>query len=402
MLRAHPLSLFLLVQGATRVAARDHVTDALDTTFDLGSPAGQIFNVSRVHDRRQAPFCINPSQFVCPNQKFCCDPGQTCQPNNPKGAATNGYCCTNNLLQCNGLACCDPATQFCCGTNCWLAVLGFLFKSHIAHALEGLLAAGFGWTCYRMIFKAPRGLGQTQIALFVTSSEDPADVHEEDKDKPVVWQVFDIGGAKREFAVEIPAVPGTGAVKLGFATIDDGGSDVKVVQCRTAEKAPARLLDGHAWEHEGEPEPEEQAKKDPKAPGPKPTATNAGDLGVRIALGTYDDEKMQLQPLLLVERLSGGAVYEAPEKFYLHAFRSNNYSAGQYGKTLFKDVIGDRLTPPKGIKLWELSPLTSWYIKSDKDGKLTLKIGRNSRKDVKAYRHECKIGKDATVKASKV
>ncbi|KAF8064460.1 hypothetical protein FPV67DRAFT_223866 [Lyophyllum atratum] len=259
-----------------------------------------------------------------------------------------------------------------------------------------MLFGFFAWKSRRLIFKAPKSLGQTQIALFLTNGDIPIEINDEDAEKPVVWQVFNIGGAQREFMVEIPAVPGTGDVKLGFATIDEKESDVTVVQCRTAERAPARLIDENAWEHgDDDTDAATPVKVDPKA-RPKLTARNTSGFKTRIALGTYHEEEEKVRPLLLVEQFRGDEVYVAKDDLYLHAFRTNGYTSGQYGKAIVKDVIGDRLTESGGIRLSKLSPLTSWYIKSDSSGRLTVKIGRNSRKDVKAYRHECKIGKDVT------
>lgn len=192
--------------------------------------------------------------------------------------------------------------------------------------------------------------------------------------------------------VEIPCLPVMGNVKLGFATIEE--PDPNFIRCQAAERAPARL-DGNAWEHEGDSDEEKQTKKDRKAQ-PKQTAKNMNDYGVRIALGTYHDDTNTVQPLLLVEQVPGeGGSYEAKEDFYIHAFRTNGYNAGQYGPTIFEDVGGDQLTPKNGIRISELEPLTSWYIESDSKGRLTVRIGRNSRKDVKEYRHKCKIEKDA-------
>ncbi|GLB34294.1 hypothetical protein LshimejAT787_0111780 [Lyophyllum shimeji] len=280
-----------------------------------------------------------------------------------------------------------------------LAILAFLNSKHVAHALEGLFLLGLGWTTRRLIFKAPKSLGATQISLFLTNRSVLEDVEKEDADKPVVWQVFNIGGATQEFMVDIPSLA-SGKVKLGFATLDENDSGVTVVQCRTAGRAPARLIDGDEWEYEGIDDTEVSAQKKNLKERPKLTARNSSGLGKRIALGTYHDHKASVQPLLLIENFHEDGVYEAPEELYLHAFRTNAYSAGQYGRTIFKDAFGDRLTPDGGIQLSKLNPITSWYIKSDRNGKLKLVITRTGRKDRKTFKHECKIGRDAAARTA--
>ncbi|GLB40047.1 hypothetical protein LshimejAT787_0705570 [Lyophyllum shimeji] len=120
MLKTHALSLslLLLVQSATRVAAHDGADSTSDSDLILGSPRGQMsHDASSLFERRQQRTCVTPGWVPCANANFCCLPGEICQPNNPKGGV-RGWCCPSYGLQCNGRACCNPATAFCCGSTC--------------------------------------------------------------------------------------------------------------------------------------------------------------------------------------------------------------------------------------------------------------------------------------------
>ncbi|KAF8062492.1 hypothetical protein FPV67DRAFT_274935 [Lyophyllum atratum] len=114
-MKIYALSLFLLLQTATRVAA--HTGISPDLVLGTGSPRSESSKLSNLLGRRQTRTCNNPAYVPCSNANFCCQPGQICQPNNPRGTG-RGWCCPSYGLQCNGRACCNPATAICCGTTC--------------------------------------------------------------------------------------------------------------------------------------------------------------------------------------------------------------------------------------------------------------------------------------------
>lgn len=263
-----------------------------------------------------------------------------------------------------------------------LSAIGFIGWDHIGYLFGSLLLSWFGWFIgrrRRLIFKASGALTSTQISLFLTNKSVLADSTERDRERPVVWQVFQIGGVHKEFAVDVPCGPGTGNVILGFATIDDRDS---VIQCQDAEKAPARLTEDNTWEYEADGK---DSKKRPRL-----VVRNTGGVPVSIALGTYHekDTGVTVQPAFLIKDLPNGERYETDGDFYVHAFRTNNYKAGQYGESVVEKFVGDRLTPPQGVKLSDLGQLSSWYIEPAGGDNLKLKVGPPNRKDVKQYKHQ--------------
>ncbi|KAF8068808.1 hypothetical protein FPV67DRAFT_1091715 [Lyophyllum atratum] len=86
-----------------------------------------------------------------------------------------------------------------------------------------------------------------------------------------------------------------------------------------------------------------------------------------------------MKPVLVVESILHGAVYKTQQEFYLHAFRTEGYKAGQYGESIVQSVVEGRLTPTEGINLSTLPPLSGCYLG---DGMVQLEIGPMKRKDV--------------------
>jgi len=65
------------------------------------------------------------------------------------------------------------------------------------------------------------------------------------------------------------------------------------------------------------------------------------------------------------------------------------------GEKLVSAIEGDNLCPQGGIKIKALHPLTSWRIRSAGGNRLKLEITTNQKEDVKRYKHDVVIKKDA-------
>jgi len=208
----------------------------------------------------------------------------------------------------------------------------------------------------------------------------------------VVWKVFDIGDAQRQFDLNVPTSYGAGVPEIGFGCVNDSGlPQSRSISCTSFEKAPAILNDDEAWTQD----------TNGRRPG---LAIIRNTTTERIAVGTVESEG--IEPFLLVERTafrsseSHGGIdlqnfeYQAQGDLYLHVFRSHGYSAGRYGGTLVSAIAGDDLYPG-GIPIKKLRPLTSWRISSAGSGKLRLEITENRKEDITKFKHQVVIKKSA-------
>ncbi|KAF8685388.1 hypothetical protein AX14_004026 [Amanita brunnescens Koide BX004] len=297
---------------------------------------------------------------------------------------------------------------------------------HIKYLWGSLVSTLFGIFLFksrRLVFTVDKDVPPTQISLFLASNKIISDSSSDGNLTTLVWKastsVFDIGYTQDKFDVGVPhegdqeaAGEGTldgsligdtdspayrpeirldyslhvsykeGAPEIGFGTVNDNG---QLVVCETFGSAPAILNEEREWISGN------------KANGRKRTATIQNEETRRIAVGTVDDAG--IHPFLLVEhgafkKGDNGHEYPAEGDLYLHVFRSIKYAAGQYGPNLVSAIEGDSLCPG-GINIKSLRPLTSWHIRSAGGGKLKLEIGVNQKEDIKRFKHEVVIKKNA-------
>ncbi|KAF8686909.1 hypothetical protein AX14_003774 [Amanita brunnescens Koide BX004] len=272
---------------------------------------------------------------------------------------------------------------------------------HIQY-LWGLLASTlfgiFLFKSRRLIFSVDKDIPPTQASLYVLQAVFDIGYTQDKFDVGVPHECYQ-GGAEegtlegslivdthqhidQKIDLTIPSTYKEGAPEIGFGTVNDNGQSVA---CETFGSAPAILNEEREWISGN------------KADGRKRTATIRNEETRRIAVGTVDDAG--IHPFLLVEhgafkKGDNGHEYPAEGDLYLHVFRSIKYAAGQYGSNLVSAIERDSLCSG-GINIKSLRPLTSWRIRSAGGGKLKLEITVNQKEDVKRFKHEVVIKKNA-------
>jgi len=195
------------------------------------------------------------------------------------------------------------------------AILIALNAKHLKYLLGLLASALFGFFIFgsrRLVFSVDDDVGPTQISLFLTPSPVISDSTPDGHLEILVWKVFNIGHAQRQFDVAVPemseaskpphsdeesppgaekfdlTIPSTygeGVPEIGFGTVLDHGQHVT---CENFGPAPAILNEQEEWISDGE------SKRH------KLTATIQSVQTSCIAVGTSDDKS--IHPFLLVKR----------------------------------------------------------------------------------------------------
>ncbi|KIJ29031.1 hypothetical protein M422DRAFT_54387 [Sphaerobolus stellatus SS14] len=97
--------LRVLILGASFSTSNALASHASRFGISLGNTVSPLIGLTR---RQEESICTKPGGVQCPNApEFCCLPSEICQ-------LDTFQCCPSYALQCNGQACCDPATSVCC------------------------------------------------------------------------------------------------------------------------------------------------------------------------------------------------------------------------------------------------------------------------------------------------
>ncbi|KAF8982301.1 hypothetical protein BDQ17DRAFT_1336936 [Cyathus striatus] len=186
---------------------------------------------------------------------------------------------------------------------------------------------GNGQFCNEILFNA-NDLEPTQHTLVVTAVTNGKTIH-----------------------VTSPCLKGTGDTRLGFGDVIDEKTKIR---SENFSLAPVSWND-ETWE---------ELKRDTSDSSFGIVFKNDSEFPTPVTLGTLDSKESFL-PFWKIANIIN---------LYLHAFTTNGYEAGGYRENLVKEVIKDRITPEKGIKVADLKPRSIWYITQTGIGKYKLRI----------------------------
>ncbi|KAF9003916.1 hypothetical protein BDQ17DRAFT_1408883 [Cyathus striatus] len=196
-----------------------------------------------------------------------------------------------------------------------------------------------GVVCNEILFNA-NGLEPTQHTLVVTAVTNGKTIH-----------------------VTSPCLKGTGDTRLGFGDVIDEKTKIR---SENFSLAPVSW-NGETWE---------ELKGDPSDSSLRIVFKNDSEFPTPVTLGTLDSKETFL-PFWKIANIMPGDTHTFDSNLYLHAFTTNGYEdflAGGYRENLVKEVIKDRITPEKGIKVADLKPRSIWYITQTGIGKYKLRI----------------------------
>ncbi|KAF8975877.1 hypothetical protein BDQ17DRAFT_1441344 [Cyathus striatus] len=167
---------------------------------------------------------------------------------------------------------------------------------------------------------------------------------------------FVAGHSRKTIHVTSPCLKGTGDTRLGFGDVIDEKTKIR---SENFSLAPVSW-NGETWE---------ELKGDPSDSSLRIVFKNDSEFPTPVTLA-----RKHFLPFWKIANIMPGDTHTFDSNLYLHAFTTNGYEAGGYRENLVKEVIKDRITPEKGIKVADLKPRSIWYITQTGIGKYKLRI----------------------------